>query len=57
MLTGYVEGTHDRGKQRETLLTYLSKHIGIKPSEIIRQTNRQRYVDIVVYNVAVNVER
>ena len=37
VLTGYVEGTRDRGKQRETFLTYLSKHEGIKPSEIIRQ--------------------
>ena len=25
VLTGYVEGTRDRGKQRETFLTYLSK--------------------------------
>ena len=24
VLTGYVEGTRDRGKQRETFLTYLS---------------------------------
>ena len=37
MLTGYVEGICDRGKQRETLLTYVSKHKGIKPSEMIRQ--------------------
>ena len=37
VLTGYVEGTRDRGKQRETFLTYLSKHKGIKPSEMIRQ--------------------
>ena len=37
VLIGYVEGTRDRGKQRETLLTYLSKHKGIKPSEMIRQ--------------------
>ena len=26
VLTGYVEGTRDRGKQRKTCLTYLSKH-------------------------------
>ena len=37
VLTGYVEGTRDRGKLRETFLTYLSKHKGIKPSEMIRQ--------------------
>ena len=37
VLTGYVEGTHDRGKQRETLLTYLNKHKGIQPSEMIHQ--------------------
>ena len=37
MLTRYVEGTRDRGKQRETFLMYLSKHKGIKPSEMIRQ--------------------
>ena len=37
VLTGYVEGTRDRGKQRETFLTYLSKHKGIKPSEMIGQ--------------------
>ena len=37
MLTGYVEGARDRGKQRETFLTYLSKDKGIKPSEMIRQ--------------------
>ena len=34
VLTGYVERTRDRGKQRQTLLTYLSKHKGIQPSEI-----------------------
>ena len=37
VLTGYVEGTHDRGKQRESFLTYHSKHKGIKHSEMIRQ--------------------
>ena len=37
VLTGYVEGTRDRGKPSATLLTYLSKHRGIKPSEMIRQ--------------------
>ena len=37
MLTGYVEGTRDRGKQRETFLTYLSKHKCVQPSEMIRQ--------------------
>ena len=31
-----VEGTRDRRKQRETFLTYLSKHKDIKPSEMIR---------------------
>ena len=28
VLTGYVEGPRDRGKQRDTLLTYLSRHKG-----------------------------
>ena len=37
VLTGYVKGTRDRGKQRGTFLTYLSKHKGIQPSEMIRQ--------------------
>ena len=36
VLTGYIEGTCDRGKI-ETFLTYLSKHKGIKPSETVRQ--------------------
>ena len=38
VLTGYVEGTRDPGKQRKTYLTYLSKHKGIKPNEMIRQS-------------------
>ena len=38
VLTVYVKVTRDRGKQRETFLTYLSKHNGIKPSEITRQS-------------------
>ena len=37
VLTGYVECTRDRGKQRETFLTYLGKHKGIKKLEMIRQ--------------------
>ena len=37
VITGYVEGTCDRGKQREIFLTYLSKHKDVKPSEMIRQ--------------------
>ena len=37
VLTGYVEGTRDRGKQGETLLTYLNKYTGTTPSEMIRQ--------------------
>ena len=37
VLKGYVEGTRNRGKQRETLLTYLSKHKGIQHSDMIRQ--------------------
>ena len=37
VLTGYVEGSRDRGKQRETFLTYHSKHKGKQPSEMIRQ--------------------
>ena len=37
LLTGYVEGTRDPGKQRETFLTFLGKHKCIKHSEMIRQ--------------------
>ena len=37
MLTGYVEETRDRGKQRETFMTFLSKHKGIKHGEMILQ--------------------
>ena len=37
VLTGDVEGTRDRGNQRETFLTYHSKHKGMKPSVMIRQ--------------------
>ena len=44
VLTGYVAGTRDRGKQTDAFLRYLSKHKDIKPSEMIRQ----RYVDTVV---------
>ena len=54
VLTGYVEGTGDRGKQRETLLlllTYLSKYKGLKPSVMIRQA-----IDRDMW-IAVNVER
>ena len=35
--TVYEEGTRDRGKQRETFLTCLSKYKGIKHSEMKRQ--------------------
>ena len=57
VLTGYVEGTRDRGKQRETFLTYLSKHKGIQPSEMIRQAiDRDMWIQLC-RNVAVNVER
>ena len=38
VLTGYVEGTRDRGKQSETFLASLRKHKGIQPSEMIRQS-------------------
>ena len=37
VLTGYVQRTRGRQKQRETFLTYLSKNKGIKPSEMTRQ--------------------
>ena len=37
VLTEYVEGTRDRGKQGETFLTYLNKRKGLKPSEMKRQ--------------------
>ena len=37
MLTGCVDGIRERGKQRETFLTYLSKRNVLKPSEMIRQ--------------------
>ena len=37
VLTGYVEGTRDQGKQRKTFMTYLSKHKCIKHYEMICQ--------------------
>ena len=37
VLTGYVEGTRNRGNQRETFLTYLSKLKGLESSEMIHQ--------------------
>ena len=47
MLTGYVEGTRDRGKQREKLLMYSSKHKGIPPSEMIRQAiDRDMWIQV-----------
>ena len=38
VVTGYVKGTRDLGKQRETLLMYLSKRKGLTPYGMIRQT-------------------
>ena len=53
MLAGYVVRTRDRGKQIETILTYLSKHKGIQPSEMIRQAIAQptRVQDLLAVNV------
>jgi len=39
VLTGYVEGKRDRGRQRETFLTYLSKRTGLSPIELIHQAD------------------
>ena len=51
VLTGYLEGTHDRGKQRETFLTYLSKHKGIQRSKMIRQAiDRDIWIQFVERN-------
>ena len=47
VLTEYVEGTRDRGKQTETFLTYLSKHKGIYPWP-------SRYMAVYVYNKPIN---
>ena len=47
--TGYVEGTRDREKQREIFLTYLSKHKGIKPSEMIRKAiGRDMWIQLCI---------
>ena len=35
VVTGYVEGKRDKGRQRETFLTYLHKMKGKKPTELI----------------------
>ena len=49
VLTVYVEGTRDRGKQRETFLTYLNKHKGIQPSEMIRQAiDRDMWIQLCI---------
>ena len=49
VLTGYVEGTRDRGKQRETFLAYLIKHKGIQPSEMIRQSiDRDMWIQLCI---------
>ena len=44
VLTGYVEGTREPGKQPVTFLTCLRKRKGIKDTS----SHRQRYVDTVV---------
>ena len=48
VLTEYVEGTRDQRKQKDTFLTYLSKHKVQQPSEIIRQVIDRYNVDTVV---------
>ena len=35
VVTGFVDGKRDRGRQRETFLTYLSKIVGKSPLELI----------------------
>ena len=49
ILTGYVEGTRNLGKPRESLFVYLSKHKGIQPSEMIRQTiDRDMWIHLCI---------
>jgi len=54
VLTGFIDGKRDRGKQRETFMTYLEKMTKHTPIELIRLArNRQVWkefvCDIAVY--------
>ena len=41
VVTGYVDGNRDRGRQRETFLTYLSKSVGQSPLELINLAKKR----------------
>ena len=41
VVTGFVEGNRDRGRQRETFLTYLSKIVGQSPLDLINLAKKR----------------
>ena len=41
VVTGFVDGKRDRGRQRETFLTYLSKIVGKSPLELINLAKKR----------------
>ena len=41
VVTGFVDGKRDRGRQRETFLTYLSKIVGKSPLELINLARKR----------------
>ena len=41
VVTGFVDGNRDRGQQRETFLTYLSKIIGKSPLDLINLAKKR----------------
>ena len=41
VVTGFVDGNRDRGRQRETFLTYLSKIVGQSPLDLINLAKKR----------------
>ena len=41
VVTGFVDGNRDRGRQRETVLTYLSKIVGKSPLDLINLAKKR----------------
>ena len=41
IVTGFVDGKQNRGRQRETFLTYLSKIVGKSPLELINLAKKR----------------
>ena len=41
VVTGFIDGKHARGRQRETFLTYLSKRMNIPPIELLRLARKK----------------